>query len=44
VRKLTHQRTTQPSEERLVVLDRLGSWRNPAGMGETYYPYGEERY
>ncbi len=42
--RMTHQRTWQPNEERLVVMDRLGSRRNPAGMGEDYYPYGEERY
>jgi len=29
--RLTHQRTWQPYEERLVVLDRLGSRRNPGG-------------
>jgi len=30
--KLTYQRTWQPYEERLVVLDRLGSRRNPGGV------------
>ena len=41
--KLTHQRTWRPYEARLVVWDRLGSRRNPAGVRASYYPYGEER-
>ena len=39
--RMTHQRTWQPNEERLVIQDRLGSRRRGL-WGISYYPYGEE--